>query len=81
MLSVDLMTANVLITGALRDIFANRLEQMAVSAVDYAGVTSALLESSPGQDQLNQLGSERRALDGDVHWCLAEKFGLQLTGL
>lgn len=80
-LSVDLMIANVLITGALGDSFANRLEQLAVGAVDDAGVTNVLLGSRLGQDQLRRLGSERRALDGEVRWCLAEKFGLHLPGL
>ncbi len=78
--STALMIANVLVHGALGDGTSNTLEQLAVGGVDDAAVTRSLVRARFGQDHLNRLAADGRALDGDPVGCLAQKYGLRLPG-
>ena len=78
--SVELMTANVLIHGALGDETGNTLDDVATAAINAAIVARRLNNAKLDPVRLHRLGAEERALDDAPVQCLPGKDGFRLPG-
>ena len=78
--SVELMTANVLIHGALGDETGNTLDDVATAAINAAIVARRLNNAKLDPVRLHRLGAEERALDDAPVQCLTGKDGFRLPG-